>query len=121
MGHYAKVKSGTVTQVIVADEDYFDGFVDNEPGKWVQTSYNTFGGIHYDPDTRIPDGGVALRKNYAGIGFAYDVERDAFIPPSPFPSWTLDEATCLWEAPTPKPDGDYIWNEETQVWDEVII
>jgi len=79
-------------------------------GTWVRTSYNTQMNVH-------ELGGTPFRKNYAGVGFTYDVERDAFIPPSPFPSWTLDEATCSWEAPTPRPDGDYIWNEETQAWD----
>jgi len=69
---------------------------------WVQTSYNK-----------------NIRKNYAGIGYEYDEARDAFIPPSPFPSWTLDEETCLWKPPTPKPDGNYIWNESTQAWDAV--
>ena len=77
---------------------------------WKQTSYNTHGGVHQL-------NGTPFRKNHAGIGYTYDEDRDAFIPPSPFPSWTLDETTCLWEAPTPRPDGDYAWNEETQAWD----
>ena len=77
---------------------------------WKQTSYNTGDGLH-------KLGGTPFRKNHAGIGYTYDEDRDAFIPPSPFPSWTLDETTCRWEAPTPRPDGDYIWNEETQAWD----
>jgi hypothetical protein len=81
-------------------------------GTWVRTSYNTSAGLHHL-------GGTPFRKNYAGVGFTYDQERDAFIPPNPFPSWTLDEATCTWEAPTPRPDGDYVWNEETQVWDAI--
>ena len=79
---------------------------------WKQTSYNTVGGVH-----RL--GGTPFRKNHAGIGYTYDEDRDAFIPPSPFPSWTLDEETCLWKPPTPKPDGNYIWNESTQTWDAV--
>ena len=79
---------------------------------WKQTSYNTHGGVH-------TLGGTPLRKNHAGIGFTYDEDKDAFIPPSPFPSWTLDEETFLWKPPTPKPDGNYIWNESTQTWDAV--
>jgi hypothetical protein len=79
---------------------------------WKQTSYNTNGGIHQS-------GGTPFRKNHAGTGHTYDEDRDAFIPPSPFPSWTLDEATCTWEAPVPSPDGDYVWNEETQAWDAI--
>ena len=79
---------------------------------WKQTSYNTHGGIHQL-------GGTPFRKNHAGTGHTYDEDRDAFIPPSPFPSWTLDEETCRWEAPVPRPDGHYVWNEETQAWDAV--
>lgn len=117
MAHFAKVVDGVVTRVIVAEPEFFDTFVDTSPGKWLQTSYNTRGGIHYAPNSDEPDGGVALRKNYAGIGYTYDEEIDAFIPPKPFPSWLLDEPTCTWEAPIPKPEGDYVWNEETQEWD----
>lgn len=123
MAHFAKVKDGVVTQVIVAEPEFFDTFVDSSPGEWIQTSYNTRGGVHYAPDSYEPDGGVALRKNYAGIGFTYDAARDAFIPPQPYPSWNLDEDTCLWDAPVPYPtDGKpYTWNEDTQQWDEIVI
>ena len=119
MAHFAKVLDGTVTQVIVAEPEFFDKFIDSSPGEWIQTSYNTRGGVHYDPNTGEADGGVALRKNYAGIGFAYDADRDAFIPPKPYASWTLDNASCLWEAPVPMPaDGKaYRWNEETLSWE----
>jgi len=121
MAHYAKVKDGVVTQVIVAEAEFFDTFVDNEPGEWIQTSYNTRGGVHYDPETNEPDDGTPLRKNYAGIGFTYDPDRDAFIPPQPYDSWTLNETTCLWEAPVEYPDDGemYEWNEETTTWDLV--
>ena len=119
MAHFAKVQDGIVTQVIVAEPEFFNTFVDSSPGEWIQTSYNTRGGIHYAPNSNKADGRVALRKNYAGIGFTYDKDRDAFIPPKPYASWTLDEASCLWEAPVPMPaDGNsYIWNEETQSWE----
>ena len=119
MAHFAKVQEGIVTQVIVAEPEFFNTFVDSSPGEWIQTSYNTRGGVHYDPNTGEADGGVALRKNYAGIGFTYDKDRDAFIPPKPYASWTLDEASCLWEAPVPMPadNNSYAWNEETQSWD----
>ena len=121
MAHYAKVVDGVVTQVIVAEAEFFDSFVDSSPGEWIQTSYNTRGGVHYDPETGEPDDGVALRKNYAGLGYSYDSDRDAFIPPQPFASWTLNNTTCLWEAPVEYPSGGgvYEWNEETQTWDEV--
>lgn len=88
MSHFAKVVNGIVAQVIVAEPEFFDTFVDTSPGEWIQTSYNTHGGQHPE--------GRPLRKNYAGIGFTYDVERDAFIPPKPEGDWTLDEETCLW-------------------------
>lgn len=118
MGHFAKVVNGTVVQVIVAEPEFFEEFVDSSPGEWIQTSYNTYGGLHYDPETRLPDNGMALRKNYAGIGFTYDAQRDAFIPPQRYPSWTLNEDTCLWEPPVPYPtDGaSYLWDEENQTW-----
>jgi hypothetical protein len=120
MGHYAKVINGIVTKVIVAEPEFFDNFVDDSAGEWIQTSYNTRGGIHYQPDTDIPsdDQSKALRKNYAGIGYSYDVNRDAFIPSKPYDSWVLDEASCLWNAPTPYPDDDnsYDWDESAQQW-----
>ena len=114
MAHYAKVNGGIVEQVIVAEAEFFDTFVDSSPGQWVQTSYNTKGGVHLNGET-------PLRKNYAGIGFTYDLERDAFIEPQPFASWTLNETTCLWEAPTSYPDDgeDYEWNESTTAWVDI--
>ena len=121
MAHFAKVVNGVVDQVIVAEPEFFDTFVDSSPGEWIQTSYNTRGGVHYNPETGEPDGGVALRKNYAGVGFTYDRDKDAFIPPQPYPSWTLNEESCLWSAPVAYPeDGQmYVWNEETTSWDVV--
>ena len=114
MSHFAKVKNNIVTEVIVAEAEFFDTFVDTSPGEWIQTSYNTIGGEHLL-------GGTPLRKNYAGIGFTYDATKDAFIPPQEFDSWTLNESTCLWEPPVAYPsDGkDYRWNETTTAWDEV--
>jgi hypothetical protein len=121
MAHFAKVVEGTVTQVIVAEPEFFDTFVDTSPGEWIQTSYNTRGGVHYQTNANEPseDQTKALRKNYAGIGYTYDAQRDAFIPPKPFNSWILDETSCLWEAPVAYPtDGErYTWNEETTSWD----
>lgn len=114
MAHYAKVTDGIVTKVIVAEAEFFDTFVDDSAGEWIQTSYNTHGGEH-------TLGGTPLRKNFAGIGYTYDKEKDAFIPPQPFPSWTLNETTCLWEAPVPMPEeGQYIWNESITNWTEVV-
>lgn len=125
MSHYAKVVDGKVTQVIVAEADFFDTFVDNSPGQWLQTSYNTRGGVHYQPDSNTPsaDQSKALRKNYAGIGYTYDAARDAFIPPQPFASWTLDDASCLWNAPVamPKDGKPYIWDEATTSWKEIVV
>jgi hypothetical protein len=118
MSHFAKVENGIVTQVIVAEQDVIDSGIFGHG--WVQTSYNTRNGVHYGQDGQ-PDGGVALRKNYAGIGYSYDSVRDAFIPPQPYPSWTLDEDTCNWNSPTPYPtDGNiYAWDEATTSWTEV--
>lgn len=120
MSHFAKVVDGTVTQVIVAEQEFFETFVDTSPGEWIQTSYNTRGGVHYGQDGQ-PDDGVALRKNYAGIGFTYDRTRDAFIPPKPYASWLLNEDSCLWNAPVEYPtDGKrYQWDEATTAWVEV--
>ena len=92
MGHFAKVENGIVTQVIVAEQDFINSGAVGSPSDWVQTSYNTYGGVHRN-------GGVPLRKNYAGIGFTYDAVRDAFIPPKPADNATLNEDTCLWEVP----------------------
>lgn len=115
MAHFAKVQKGIVTKVIVAEPDFFDTFVDDSAGEWVQTSYNTRGGTH-------ALGGTPLRKNYAGIGFTYDSELDAFIPPQPYPSWTVNSDTGLWNAPTPRPDDgeEYQWDEDTQSWVETV-
>lgn len=106
MTHFAKIENDTVTQVIVAERD----FIDWQPGEWVQTSYNTRGGQHPE--------GRPLRKNYASVGYIYDRQRDAFIPPQPFPSWILNDETCLWNAPVPYPeDGEiWYWNEVIQNW-----
>ena len=111
MAHFAKVSDGIVTQVIVAEPEFFNTFVDSSPGEWIQTSYNTIGGQH--PNN------TPLRMNYAGVGFTYDRTRDAFIPPKPFPSWVLNDDTCLWNAPVPMPvtEGErYIWDEATVNW-----
>jgi hypothetical protein len=111
MAHFAKVLNGKVVQVIVAEPEYFDTFVDTSPGDWIQTSYNTIGGVH-------KLGGTPLRKNYAGVGYTYDSGRDAFIPPQPYPSWTLNEDTCQWDSPVPYPEGELVsWNEQNQSWE----
>ncbi len=116
MAHYAKVLNGIVKQVMVAEEDFMNNFVDTDPGQWIQTSYNTYGGEHQL-------GGTPLRKNFAGIGFSYDKQLDAFIPPKPYESWTLNNTTCLWEPPVSIPDDfqtvTYEWNETDQTWDTV--
>jgi hypothetical protein len=120
MAHFAKIVNGVVEKVIVAESEFFNTFIDSSPGEWIQTSYNTRGGVHYQPDSNTPsnDQTKALRKNYAGIGYTYDRQKDAFISPKPFSSWTLNEQTCLWGAPTPMPtDGKmYYWNEPTTAW-----
>jgi hypothetical protein len=121
MAHYAKVSDGIVTQVIVAEPDFFTTFVDSSPGQWIQTSYNTRGGKHYDPVTGVEDTSTekpALRGNYAGIGYTYDAAHDVFYAPSPYPSWMLNTTTWLWEAPVAYPtDGkQYVWNEANKDW-----
>jgi len=113
MSHFAKVENGIVVQVIVAEEDFIATGALGDPANFVQTSYNTHGGKH--PEDR------PLRMNYAGVGYAYDEQRDAFIPPQPFASWLLNEETCLWEAPVAMPTDDkkYAWDEESVSWKEV--
>ena len=105
MAHFAKVEDSLVTKVIVAEAEFFNTFVDDSPGEWIQTSYTG-----------------SIRKNYAGVGDTYDVTRDAFYAPQPYPSWALNETTCIWEAPTAYPDdgNDYEWNEDTTAWVEVV-
>lgn len=122
MAHYAKVKDGIVTQVIVAEPEFFDTFVDDDAGRWVETSFNMKGGVYIDPTTQEPaddqsivDGDPAReRKNFAGVGYIYDTEKDLFYSPQSFDSWTLDETTATWEAPVAYPtDGSfYTWDED---------
>jgi hypothetical protein len=114
MGHFAKVVDSKVVQVIVAEPDFFDTFVDTSAGTWLQTSYNTIGGQH-------TQGGTPLRGNYAGIGYTYDHTNDVFYAPQPFPSWIMNEATWTWKAPVDMPtDGKvYKWDEPTLAWVEV--
>ena len=121
MSHFAKVTGGKVTQVIVAEKEFFDTYVDSTPGEWIQTSYNTRSGKHYDQDGK-EDGGIALRGNYAGIGYTYDSTNDVFYAPSPFASWVLNNTTWTWEAPIPYPtDGKiYIWDETIKNWSEKV-
>jgi len=117
MAHFAQVnENNIVTQVLVIEQDVVDTGLFGEPRSFIQTSYNTYGGVH-----RL--GGTPLRKNYAGIGYTYDTMRDAFIPPKPFNSWVLDEDTCQWNAPVAMPQDDkrYTWNEETLSWTEFTV
>ena len=115
MSHFAKVIDGKVTQVIVAEKEFFDTFVDSTPGTWLQTSYNTHGNQHPE--------GKPLRGNYAGIGYIYNATNDVFYAPQPFPSWVLNNTTWLWEAPVAYPtDGKiYKWNESNTNWEEIIF
>lgn len=120
MSHWAEIdENNTVIRVIVGPNNIVDeGYhwiVTHLGGKWIKTSYNTHAGIH-------KNGNVPLRKNYAGIGYLYDLSRDAFIPPKPFNSWLLNEDTCLWEAPVSYPNDEkkYTWNEDNQTWEEVV-
>ena len=117
MAHYAKVLDGKVINVIVAEADFFNTFIDDTAGTWIQTSYNTRGGVHYEPNTNTAssDQSKALRKNYAGLGFIYDKDKDAFYEPQPYASWTLNTTTCMWEAPTAYPSDGKIYD-----WDESL-
>ena len=119
MAHFAKVLNGQVVQVIVAEPEFFATFRDTSPGTWLQTSYNTRGGVHYGANGQ-PDGGVALRGNYAGVGYVYNADADVFYAPQPFPSWTLG-SDWLWQPPVPMPqDGKfYSWSEAELNWVEL--
>jgi hypothetical protein len=114
MSHFAKIVDGKVTQVIVAEPEFFDTFVDSSPGAWIQTSYRTQGNQHPE--------GRPLRGNYAGIGYHYDPVADVFIAPQPYASWVLSPLTFLWEAPVAMPaDGKaYEWEEATTSWKELV-
>jgi len=116
MANYAKVLNGKVVQVIVAEPEFFDTFIDSSPGEWIKTSYNTRGGVHYEPNSDTPDNGIALRGNFAGIGYVYDRQNDVFYAPQPFPSWTLNTSTWTWESPIPYPTD----KTEICVWDETV-
>jgi hypothetical protein len=116
MAHFAKVVEGKVTKVIVAEQEFIDNFVDETPGRWIQTSYNTRGGVHYEPNSDTPseDQSKALRYNYALIGGIYDRINDAFYETQKHASWILNTESFIWEAPIEYPDdgGVYHWNEE---------
>ena len=121
MAHFAEIdENNVVTRVLVVSDDQQDrghDFLSQDlglGGTWLKTSYNTIAGEH-------KNGGTPFRKNYAGIGFTYDADRDAFIPPKPFDSWLLDENKCIWEAPIGMPTDDkiYTWDEKTTSWKEV--
>ena len=115
MSHFAKVLDGKVTQVIVAEPEFFQTFVDSSPGEWIQTSYNTHGNQHPE--------GRPLRGNYAGIGYTYDRTNDVFYAPQPYASWILDQTTWTWKAPIAMPTDDkrYSWDEATTNWVEVPV
>lgn len=111
MSHFAQINSDhTVIQVIVAEQDVIDLGLFGDPAAWIQTSYRTHGGQHPE--------GRPLRKNYASVGYMYDSDRDAFIPPKPYASWILNEETCLWQAPIARPqdNNSYVWSEDLQQW-----
>lgn len=125
MAHFARIKNNVVDFVLVGrDEDENnEDLLAHDGYTYKRTSYNTRGGVHYQSDNNTPsiDQSKAFRKNYAGIGYYYDPIRDAFIPPKPFPSWTLNEDSCLWDSPVPYPsDGKmYTWNEDILNWQEI--
>jgi len=128
MSHFAKLDENNIVTFVTVGRQEDDGLEAELTARtgdvYKQTSYNTRGGVHYDPETGFPseDQTKAFRKNYAGIGFTYNEELDAFIPPKPFESWILNETTCLWESPTPYPEdgGVYNWDETTQSWIEMV-
>lgn len=126
MAHYAFLdENNIVTQVIVGKNEWEDGINWEKEYGALRTSYNTYGGIYYDHKTGEPaeDQSKAFRKNYAGIGFSYDKEKDAFVPPQPFKSWVLDEDSCLWKPPIimPESGGPWEWDEKNINWKKLEI
>jgi len=130
MAHFAELDENNIVLrvLVIANEQESRGqeFLSEDlgfGGRWKKTSFNTKGGIHYDPNTNEPsvDKSKSFRKNYAGIGYTFDEQRDAFISPKPFESWILDEETCWWEPPIPMPEtgGPWVWNEELGDWEEI--
>ena len=115
MSYFAKVLDKKVINVIVAEQEFFETFVDSSPGAWIETSSSTHG--NQNPE------GTPLRGNYAGIGYTYDATKDVFYAPAPYPSWVLNETTYLWENPVPYPmDGKvYLWDEETLSYVEEVV
>lgn len=121
MGYFAKIVDNKVTQVIAAEPEFFNTFVDSSPGTWLQVSYNTRGNVHYGQDGQpSADQSKALRGNYPGIGYHHDPIADKFYAPQPFPSWVLSPKTFLWESPVPMPTDDktYEWDESSKTWVE---
>ena len=122
MAHFAKLDENNVVTFVTVGRQEDDGLEAELTARtgdvYKQTSYNTRGGVHYTDGVPSEDQRKALRFNYAGIGFTYDEERDAFIPPQPYPSWVLDEGTCIWQAPVPYPEdgGVYVWDEDAGDW-----
>jgi hypothetical protein len=118
MAHFAKVENGYVTEVIVAEQDFIDSGAVGDPSMWKQTSINTRNGIHYAPNSDIPDGGVALRGNYAVVGSVYDAENDVFYWPQTYPSWSLNKTTWTWDPPVPMPKSikRIYWDEDIKNW-----
>ncbi|MEO5362799.1 MAG: hypothetical protein H7838_04155 [Magnetococcus sp. DMHC-8] len=119
MAHFAEInENGVVLRVLACqDTETPHNLSSALGGRWIQTSYHTRGGVHFGSDG-VPDGGAALRKNGASPGYVYDEQRDAFIPPPPFPSWTLQEESCLWAPPVPRPveGGAWRWDEASLTW-----
>ena len=123
MSHFAKLDENNLVTFVTVGRQEDDGLEEELNARtgdvYRQTSYNTHGGIHYTDGEPSKDQTKAFRFNYAGIGFTYDADREAFIPPTPYPSWVLDEDTCLWVAPIAMPEGDHVWDEEAGDWVEV--
>ena len=117
MSYFAKIENGIVVEVNSVEREVLDTGLWGDPSSWIQTSYNTNGNVHYGQDGQ-PDGGIALRGNYAGIGYTYDAQNDVFYAPKPYPSFILNRQTWLWEAPIPKPTDDqyYEWDESSLTW-----
>ena len=122
MTHFARVENKVCVEVICAEVSFVNEGHVGDPANWKQVSFNTYGNVHYGSDGK-PDGGIALRGNFPGIGWPYDEDADKFYPPSGlYPSWVLNKTTCLWDAPAPMPqDGkSYSWNEATLAWVETV-